>query len=130
MKGVDTNVLLRHLVQDDAEQAKRAARFLFEECSVEEPALVNRVVLCEIVWVLQSGYAYSRFEVARALDAILNTAQLRIEDRAEAADAVESYRSGGDFPDALNAAINRRLGCEHTVIFDRKAAHRPGFLAL
>ena len=130
MKGIDTNVLLRYLVQDDADQARRASRFLFEECTVEDPGLVNRVVLCELVWVLQSGYGYSRVEVVHALDAIMSAVQLNVEDRHEATAAVEAYRDGADFADALIATINRRLGCEHTATLDRKAARRPGFVSL
>jgi predicted nucleic-acid-binding protein len=130
MKGIDTNVLLRYLVEDDADQARRAARFLLEECTVEDPGLVNRVVLCELVWVLHSGYGYSRVEVVHALDAIMSAAQLNVEDRHEAAEAVDAYRNGADFADGLIAAVNRRLGCEHTVTFDRKASRRPGFIAL
>jgi predicted nucleic-acid-binding protein len=130
MKGIDTNVLLCYLVEDDADQARRAARFLLEECTVEDPGLVNRVVLCELVWVLHSGYGYSRVEVVHALDAIMSAAQLNVEDRHEAAEAVDAYRNGADFADGLIAAVNRRLGCEHTVTFDRKASRRPGFIAL
>ena len=130
MRGIDTNVLLRYLVQDDPDQARRATRFLFEECTVDEPGLVNRVVMCELVWVLQSGYGYSRDAVLQVLDRIMGTAQLTIEDRQVTADAVNEYRNGADFADALISKVNLRLGCEHTATFDRKAARRPGFLAL
>jgi predicted nucleic-acid-binding protein len=130
VKGIDTNILLRHLVQDDLEQAKRASRFLSEECSIEDPGMVNRMVLCDLVWVLETAYRYSREEVSEALGAILASAQLEIEDAQEALAALHEYQGGGDFADSMIASINRRLGCEHTVTFDRKAARRLGFLTL
>jgi len=130
MKGVDTNVLIRYLVQDDPPQARRANSFLTEECSAEDPGLINRVVLCELVWVLESAYGYPRDNVSLVLERILRTAQLKVEDHEDAWSALREYRAGGDFADALIAAVNKRLGCQYTVTFDRKAGHRPGFLAL
>lgn len=130
MKGIDTNVLVRYLIQDDPEQAARAARFIATECSVDDPCLVNRVVLCELVWVLESAYGYPRVRVAVVLERILRTAQLTVEDSRDAWAALLQYRHGADFSDALIAICNLRLGCEHTVTFDRKASHRAGFVAL
>ncbi len=130
MTGIDTNVLVRYLVQDEPDQARKAARFVANECSSDDPALINRIVLCELVWVLESAYGYPREKVALALEKILRTAQFRIEDHQEAWSSFREYQEGGDFADALIAAINRRLGCERTVTFDRKTARRPGFVAL
>ncbi len=130
MTGIDTNVLVRYLVQDDLEQAEKAARFIANECSPENPGLVNRVVLCELVWVLESGYGYAREQVALALEKILRTAQFRVEDSENAWRSFRQYQEGADFADALIALSNRSLGCERTVSFDRKAARRSGFALL
>jgi len=100
------------------------------ECSTEDPGLINRIVLCELVWVLESAYGYPRSRVVLAVESILRAAQLKVEDHQEAWSALREYQGGSDFADSLIAAVNRRLGCEHTVTFDRKAGHRPGFLAL
>lgn len=127
MIGLDTNVLLRHLVQDDAGQARQAEKFLATACSADDPAFVNRIVLCELVWVLESGYRYPRARVAGALEAILRTRQFVIEDAQEAWASLAVYRAGGDFSDALIAAINLREGCIETATFDRHAARQPGF---
>lgn len=129
MTGIDTNVLVRYLTQDDASQARKAAKFI-AGCTQESPAFVNRIVICELVWVLESGYGYPRAQVSLALERILRTLQFRIEDRSEAWAAFHVYQSGGDFADALVAAGNKRLGCEHTVTFDRKAAQQLEFLLL
>jgi len=105
-------------------------RFLEHECTIDDPGLVNDVVLTELVWVLESVYRYSRQQVAILLGSLLCTDQLTIENSEDARTALREYEDGADFTDALIVAINQRLGCEHTVTFDRKAARRPGFLAL
>ncbi|MFZ0889220.1 MAG: type II toxin-antitoxin system VapC family toxin [Candidatus Binataceae bacterium] len=130
MTGIDTNVLVRYLVQDDADQAKKAARFIANECSADAPGLINRIVMCELVWVLETAYGYPRGGVAFALEKILRTTQFRIEDHQEAWSSLREYQAGADFADALIAAVNRRLGCERTVTFDRRAGRRPGFVVL
>lgn len=130
MIGLDTNVLLRFLIRDDPAQTRRADRLVAEECSADDPAYVNRVALCELVWVLESGYRYSRERVALVVETILRTRQLAVEDSQEAWSSLAIYRDGGDFADAFIAAVNLRRGCAHTVTFDRKAARQPGFAAL
>jgi len=130
MRGIDTNVLVRYLVQDDPEQAMKATRFITGECSSNDPALINRIVLCELVWVLETAYGYPRERVALALEKILRTTQFAIEDHNEAWSSFREYEDGADFADALIAAVNCRLGCERTVTLDRKASRRSGFAAL
>jgi predicted nucleic-acid-binding protein len=130
MTEIDTNVLVRYLVQDDPEHARKAARFITNGCSSEDPGLINRIVLCELVWVLESAYGYPRAEVGLALEKTLRTTQFEIENHQEAWSSFREYQEGGDFADAFIAAVNRRLGCERTVTFDRKAGRRPGFVVL
>ncbi len=130
MTGIDTNVLVRYLVQDDPEQARRAARFVINECSSEDPGFINRIVLCEMVWVLETAYGYARGNLALALEKILRTTQFEIEDHQEAWSSLREYQDGADFADSFIAAVNRRHGCNRTVTFDRKAGRRSGFSAL
>jgi predicted nucleic-acid-binding protein len=130
MTGIDTNVLVRYLVQDDPEQSRKATRFITEECSTESPGLINRIVLCELVWVLETAYGYARESVVRTLEKILRASQLTIEDHQEAWSSFREYQGGADFADSFIAAVNRRLGCERTVTFDRKAGRRTGFAIL
>jgi predicted nucleic-acid-binding protein len=130
MKAVDTNVLVRYLVGDDPLQSRKAAHFLRRECSANDPCLVNRIVLCELVWVLQRAYGYSRERIASAVEALLNVRQLVIEDHDEASMALKEFRGGAGFADSLLGQINRRLGCEYTATFDREASRRPGFRLL
>src|SRR2546427_2313864 len=109
MKGVDTNVLLRYLVEDDPAQARSAARFFTRECSVEDPCFINRIVLCEVVWVLNRNYRFTRHQVAATLEHLLNTRELLIEDYNEVAGALEDFREGVDLADPVEALINRKL---------------------
>jgi predicted nucleic-acid-binding protein len=123
MIGIDTNLLVRHLVQDDEGQACAARDFFRQECSAVSPGWINRIVLCELTWVLERAYRYSRAEVAAALEALAETAEFRLEDSVVVWSALRSYREGiADFADALVAATNRQRGCETTVTLDRKAS--------
>lgn len=131
MKGIDTNVLVRYLVQDDPLQAKKAGRFIERECSSESPGFINRIVLCELVWVLESAYGYTSAAIAAVLEKILRTRQLKIENLEAAWIALREYQKGGaDFADNLLAVVNRQWGCKHTVTFDKKAGPREGFLLI
>jgi len=129
MTGVDTNILVRYFVQDDPQQGERASRFIADR-SADDPGLVNHVVLCEMVWVLENSYRLPRLSISRALEAIMRSDRLKVPDPQDAWAALHEYQAGADFADALIATVNRRLGCEHTATFDRKAARRPGFRAL
>lgn len=132
MNGVDTNVLVRYLVQDDPSQAKTSARFVRSGCTPEEPCVVNRIVLCELVWVLERAYGYSRERIAEVLERMFKTVQFRIENLPTSWSALRLYRdSQADFADCLLGEINRRtLGCEVTVTFDKKAGQLDGFKLL
>ena len=103
MIGLDTNVLVRYLMQDDAAQAAKASR-LIERCSAEEPGFIAMVVLVELVWVLESSYGIERARIAAALELLLRTRELRVEQAETAWHAVRMYRdSRADFADALIA---------------------------
>src|SRR5262245_8376160 len=120
MIGLDTNVLVRYLTHDDPSQYAKAAAFIDTATDQGEPFLVNTAVLCELVWVLGTAYGYSRAEIARALEQMFATAQFEIERLDEARQALRDFRTTkADFSDALISRINRSLGANHTVTFDR-----------
>jgi predicted nucleic-acid-binding protein len=120
MIGLDTNVLVRYLTQDNPAQFAKAAAFIDAASEREERFLVNTPVLCELVWVLTAVYDYSREEIAEALEQIFTTAQFELERLDEARQALGDFRSSkADFSDALIGRINRSLGATHTVTFDR-----------
>ncbi|HEX2219437.1 MAG TPA: type II toxin-antitoxin system VapC family toxin [Gemmatimonadales bacterium] len=131
MKGLDTNGLVRLLVDDDPEQADRAEAFIRREHAAGSRCYVNKIVLCELVWVLERTYGYPRADVANALERLLHTAPLRLEGREDVRAAVRTYRDGrSDFADHLIGATNRNAGCTRTATFDRKATRLDTFEAL
>ena len=122
MIGLDTNVVVRYLMQDDPVQAARANAFFEGELSAGQPGFISLVVLVEIAWVLHACYDIGRMDVARALRALLETRQLRVE---RAALVVRALRrqvvANADFSDALIIELARAHGCQEVVRFDRKA---------
>ncbi|MFN0304552.1 MAG: PIN domain-containing protein [Burkholderiales bacterium] len=123
MIGLDTNVIVRYLIQDDARQADKATKLIEKECSVEAPGWVDQIVLCELVWVLESAYGYSRALIANVLQQILSSAELRVESPDQVRSAVRAFIDGtADFADFLIGIRNRDQGCSATVTFDKKAA--------
>lgn len=121
MIGVDTNILIRYLVQDDDAQAEAAAEFLERRCSPARPAFVNRIVVAETVWVLERAFRYPRHMIADNLAELLRTASIRVEDADDVAEALRLYRDGAGFTDAMIGVSNARQGCSATATFDRKA---------
>ncbi len=128
MIGLDTNILVRYLVQDDQGQAQIAAAFIESECTKETPGFLNRIVMCELVWVLRGSYNYARQEIVRLLGLLLQTEEFQIEDQSSAHAALRSFAAGeGDFADGYLAETNRQAGCNKTVTLDRKAARLADF---
>jgi len=127
VKGLDTNVLVRLIVDDDEAHGKRAARYIGRHCTAESPCFLNRVVLRELAWVLDRAYGYGREQIAMAFENILRTTEFLVEDSDAAWAALRVHRDGGDFADALIARTNRDSGCSVTGTFDAGAAEDAGF---
>lgn len=128
MKALDTNVLVRYLVQDDPKQSAQATRFIEKHCTDESPCLIGHMSLCELAWVLESHYQQGREEIAGVIEQLLQVGQLEVMDAQVVWRALNDYkRSNADFPDHLRARVNERAGCKVTVTFDKKAAKHPGF---
>lgn len=131
MIGLDTNVLVRYLVQDDPAQARQATRAIAGAAAAGERLFLSVIVLCELVWVLESAYGYPRSEIEETLEKILLTDQFHIEDSDEAWLALGDYRrSGADFADALIGRRHLRSGCGTTLTFDRSLKGLAGFRVL
>lgn len=126
MIGIDTNVLVRYIVQDEPEQAKVATEVLEAECTRETPGYISQVVLCEMIWVLRRAYRYDRKTTCRVVRELLTTIEFQIERNDLALIALGEFESGtADFSDYLIALIHADAGAETTVTFDRDAgAHR------
>ena len=128
MIGLDTNVLVRYLVQDDPAQARLATAAIESAAGRGERMRVNATTLCELVWVLESAYEQARADVARALEQIVRTADFDLEHLDHVRTAIKVYRStSADFADALIGLVNEAAGCEHTITFDRSLKRIPQF---
>jgi predicted nucleic-acid-binding protein len=131
MIGLDTNVLLRYLAQDDPVQSPQATFFIEQRLSEQYPGFVSVVAIVETAWVLERAYGLSPHEIAVAIERVLQAAMLVVENEQEVFTAMTALRQGrGSFADALIAALGKTAGCTHTVTFDRKALRLSDFLAL
>lgn len=131
MIALDTNVLVRYLVQDDPQQAKIAARFIEKECTDDTPCFIGQIVLCELAWVLESNYKQDREQIAHIIEELLQVGQLEVQQPEVVWRALSDYKnSNADFRDHLLARVNQAAGCECTVTFDKKAGKQPTFKLL
>ncbi len=129
MIGIDTNVLVRILVEDDAAQARRA-RALVDRADDDCAALfVSVVVLCETAWVLRSGYRATRTAIATALSGIVLCEQFEIENRDEVKRAISAFENGrGDFADYVIREVALARGAVAVATFDRTLWDAEGFV--
>lgn len=126
MKGLDTNVLVRYIMQDDIRQAESATRVI-EARTDDDPGYISLVVLVELVWVLVSAYRLDKTQIAEVLTRLLQIREIVVERADDAGRAVTMFmREPADFADCLIAAVARTSGCDVTLTFDRKAAKLAG----
>jgi predicted nucleic-acid-binding protein len=126
--GIDTNVLVRYLTQDDPKQSAVATRFIEGRLSTENPGFVSTITLCEIAWVLAESYAADRKRIREIVEGLLATKQLVIERSELVWKALRAWEGvPADFSDALIGQLAIAHGSEKTVTFDRTAAKLPGF---
>lgn len=120
---VDTNVLVRAVVEDDRKQAAAAARLL----RGADLIAVSLPCLCELVWVLGRVYGFGREEIVEAIEALLRAANV-VVNRPAADAGLAILRAGGDFADGVIAWEGRWLGGETFVSFDKQAMAKIGEL--
>lgn len=123
MIGLDTNVLVRYIAQDDRRQAAKATHVIEEVCSQTRQGFVAAIVIAELVWVLESCYGIPKAEIVAVLQRILRTKQLVVQDAETAWKAVRLFESSqADFADCLIERIGATHECEYTSTFDKHAA--------
>ena len=131
MLGIDTNVLVRLIVSDDAAQTRQARRLVAETLARDEGVLVSLLVLMETEWVLRSRYGLKKGVVLDAMRQLLASRELSFEDESAVEEALYHWKDTPcGFVDCLVAAHNRRLRCRATATFDIKAHRIPGFIAV
>jgi predicted nucleic-acid-binding protein len=119
--GIDTNVLIRYVMQDDAAQAARANE-LIDQLTESRPGYVTSIVLAEMHWVLRRGYKIDKASVTAVFQGLLDSKEIVIEQADTVRRALRRVGDGADFADALIVELGRDAGCEHTVTFDQNAA--------
>lgn len=128
MIGIDTNVLVRLIIQDDAAQTNAAATATRHALAAGRRCYLACIVLCEFVWVLTRIHRRSREDIAGYIDALLNSDDFVFECRPLVEAALQEFRAGPmGFADALIGLLNTQAGCATTLTFDRKAARLAGF---
>jgi len=126
MIAIDTNVLVRYLVQDMASQAEIAGR-LIDSLTFDNPGFVSREVVVELVRVLERAYGFDRNDIADVLEGLLASAEIRLESALDIASAVERMRvRGDDLADVMIWSASRNAGCRSLATFDRGMASLPG----
>ena len=126
MIGLDTNVLVRYIVQDDVAQARKA-NTLIDSLTDEDPGFISLVALVELAWVVQGCYDASKDETVAILDKLMRLRVLRLENADVVSRALRRYaQSNADFADCLIESSGSHAQCSHTVSFDSKAVKTAG----
>jgi predicted nucleic-acid-binding protein len=130
MIGLDTNVLVRYIMQDDLKQSPLATR-LIESRSVESRGFVSLVSVVELFWVMSSAYELDRGQLIAALEGLLRTKELVVERAEIVWKALRIFQNANvDFADCLIERSAAAAGCEKTMTFDRGAAKNAGMTLL
>ena len=130
MIGLDTNVLVRYIMQDDAKQSAKATK-LMEGLTAQQPGFIALVSVVELVWVLSSAYDLKRGQIVQALDLMLRSSQLVVDQADQVLRALRAYDAGkADFADCLIERTAAAAGCVRTMTFVVAAAKTAGMVLI
>lgn len=130
MIGLDTNVLVRYITQDDNKQAALASS-LIESLDESSPGYVTLVTVVELSWVLESAYKFTRLQFAEVMETLMTVDTIKLDRAAVVASAVRMYAaSKADFSDCLIERLSANAGCERTITFDKAAAKLTGMVLI
>ena len=130
MIGLDTNVLVRYIAQDDIKQSALATN-LINSLTQESPGFIALVSVVELVWVMQSCYQSTKQEVVKILETLTATRELMIENSETVIKAIRVFsNSKADFSNCLIERSANKAGCEYSVTFDVDAIKHAGFKSL
>ena len=131
MIGLDTNILVRYLTQDNPGQSRKAAHEIEKGLSAGEMFFIADIALCELVWVLETAYGYDCREIIPVLENILRTRQFQFENKDLLWKSLADYRNRkGDFADHLIGRAAHIAGCRETVTLDAGLKNNPFFRVL
>ena len=130
MIGLDTNVLVRYVTQDDPVQSAKASE-LIESLTTASPGFVSMVSIVELVWVLQSCYQSAKSDVVTVLETLLRTRELTVEHGEIIWQALRKFVANkADFADCLIERCAHAAGCTYTATFDLNAIKTTGMKRL
>ncbi|MGH9064623.1 MAG: PIN domain-containing protein [Acidimicrobiales bacterium] len=121
MIGLDTNVVVRYLVQNEPDQSAMASTVI-DALTETDPGFLSLVTVVELYWVLRRAYELGTDRCAELVEGLLDARELRLGQDSIVRVALTASRGGADFADAVIAELGRAAGCEHTVTFDQRAA--------
>ena len=126
MIGLDTNVLVRYIMQDDAKQSPKATK-LIESLTADNPGFVSIVSVVELGWVLSSSYGLTREQLSATYEALLRTKEIIIDRADHLLKALRVFKAtSADLADCLIECAGARAGCVRTMTFDPGAAKVAG----
>lgn len=128
MAALDTNVLVRWLTNDDAQQCAIVARLFDEVVSKDERLFVTVTVMLEVEWVLRARYRYDRLNVTAALSALLDVTELEFQTEPALEQALWLFKQTGsrDFADCLHIALANQTSQGPLLTFDERASRIEG----
>jgi predicted nucleic-acid-binding protein len=127
--GLDTNVLVRYVAQDDPSQSSTASA-LIEGLAEDNPGFVSLVVIAEVTWVLRRVYGVGDPVIATVLLSLLDATEVIVQEHDAVRRALNRTNASTEFTDALIAELGHRAGCTHTVTFDLNASRLPHMMLL
>jgi predicted nucleic-acid-binding protein len=128
VQGIDTNILIRYLTQDDPAQSPKAAALIERRLTQANPGFILLVTIAEVVWVLGSVYRLPGPDIANTVERILQADTLVVQNEQQVFTAMIALRDRtGAFADMLVAALGLWAGCKSTFTFDKKASRQAGF---
>lgn len=128
MIGIDTNILVRYLTEDDKEQSLIAAELLETYTGKTNSIFINNIIICELIWVLDRGYKYKKKQITDVIKQILSTEEFAFERQDVLWLALDQYnQNNADFSDCLIAELNKYHNCQKTFSFDKSVTKLNGF---
>jgi predicted nucleic-acid-binding protein len=127
MIGLDTNILVRYNAQDDPIQSPKATEIIERRLTDENPGFVSIVAVVETVWVLERAYRVKAYEIAAAVERMLQADVLVVENEQEVFTAMMTLKNGqGSFADAVIAALGAKANGSCTSTIDQEALRISG----
>lgn len=128
MIGLDTNVVVRYIAQDDLRQSAAATRLMEKQLDADNPGFISLVTLCEITWVLEDCYRATPERIREVVEALLGTKQIEVESAELVWKALRAWQgSPADLSDALIGQVAMHHGATRIVTFDKAASRLPAF---